>query len=127
VAQCRVPIGCVFMGIVTESKTCRIYKAVLLTIKIAAHNLSGATQFSQHNTTNTGRRTFTPREGLNQSNSPCSSSRLVLHRCVFPDPHHKISDDKTSTEARQVGGSAQDLTGKIMAPWTFDVKFPCGT
>jgi hypothetical protein len=30
----------------------------------------------------------------------------------------------TSTEACQVGGSAQDPSGKTMAPWTFDVKFP---
>jgi hypothetical protein len=28
---------------------------------------------------------------------------------------------------RQEGGSAQDPFGKIMALWTFDVKFPCGT
>jgi hypothetical protein len=28
--------------IVTESKTCHMYKAVLLTIKVAAHNASGA-------------------------------------------------------------------------------------
>jgi hypothetical protein len=33
----------------------------------------------------------------------------------------------TSTEACQVGGSAQDPSGKAMAPWTFDVKFPLGT
>jgi hypothetical protein len=33
----------------------------------------------------------------------------------------------TSTEARQEGGRAQDLSGKTMAPWTFDVKFPHGT
>jgi hypothetical protein len=39
----------------------------------------------------------------------------------------KVSDDTTSTEARQVGGSAQDLSGKTMSPWTFDVKFPLGT
>jgi hypothetical protein len=38
-----------------------------------------------------------------------------------------MSDNMTSTEAHQEGGSAQDLSGKIMAPWTFDVKFPCGT
>jgi hypothetical protein len=33
----------------------------------------------------------------------------------------------TSTEARQVGDCAQDPSGKAMAPWTFDVKFPRGT
>jgi hypothetical protein len=32
-----------------------------------------------------------------------------------------------STEARQEGESAQDLSRKIMTSWTFDVKFPCGT
>jgi hypothetical protein len=30
-------------------------------------------------------------------------------------------------EAHQVGENAQDPSGKIMAPWTFDVKFTCGT
>jgi hypothetical protein len=32
-----------------------------------------------------------------------------------------------STEAHQEGGSAQDPSDKIMARWTFDVKFPLGT
>jgi hypothetical protein len=44
----------VFVEIVTESKTYHIYKAVLLTIKIAARNASGASKFicfPQHNTT----------------------------------------------------------------------------
>jgi hypothetical protein len=31
------------------------------------------------------------------------------------------------TKARQVGASAQDPTGWLMAPWTFNVKFPYGT
>jgi hypothetical protein len=31
-AQVRVLIGCVFVEIVTESETCHIYRAVLLTI-----------------------------------------------------------------------------------------------
>jgi hypothetical protein len=31
------------------------------------------------------------------------------------------------TKARQEGGSTQYLSGKTMAPWTFDVKFPLGT
>jgi hypothetical protein len=39
----------------------------------------------------------------------------------------KISDDTTSTEARQVEGCAQDPSGKAMAPWTFDIKFSRGT
>jgi hypothetical protein len=30
-------------------------------------------------------------------------------------------------EARQVGASARDLSGKMMTPCTFDIKFPCGT
>jgi hypothetical protein len=33
----------------------------------------------------------------------------------------------TSIDARQEGESAHDPSGKIMAPWTFDVKFLCGT
>jgi hypothetical protein len=33
----------------------------------------------------------------------------------------------TSTKAHQEGGSAQDPSRKIMAPWTFDAKFPPGT
>jgi hypothetical protein len=69
----------------------------------------------------------TSREGRNQSNSSCSSLRLILHCHASPYPHHKISDDETSIEARQVGGSAEDPSGKIMAAWTFDVQFPCGT
>jgi hypothetical protein len=32
----------------------------------------------------------------------------------------------TSTEARQEGVCTQDPSGKAMAPWTFDVKFPRG-
>jgi hypothetical protein len=44
-AQCIVLIGCVFMGIVTELKTYRIYKAVLLTMKVATRNLSGQLNF----------------------------------------------------------------------------------
>jgi hypothetical protein len=44
----------VFIEIVIESGTYRIYKAVLLTIKVAARNASGASKFigfPQHNTT----------------------------------------------------------------------------
>jgi hypothetical protein len=36
-----VLVGCVFVEIVTESETCHIYKAVLLTIKVAVCNASG--------------------------------------------------------------------------------------
>jgi hypothetical protein len=39
----------------------------------------------------------------------------------------KISDGTTSTEARQLGACAQDPSGKALAPWTFDIKFPRGT
>jgi hypothetical protein len=39
----------------------------------------------------------------------------------------KISDDSTSTEARQEARSAQDPSKKIMASRMFDVKFPCDT
>jgi hypothetical protein len=39
----------------------------------------------------------------------------------------KVSDDTTSTEARQEGASAQDPSEKTMAHWTFDVKFLLGT
>jgi hypothetical protein len=39
----------------------------------------------------------------------------------------QISDDETLTEARQEGESAQDPSEKIMAPWTFSIKFSYGT
>jgi hypothetical protein len=42
----RVLISCVFVSVVTELKTCHIYKAVLRIIKIAVHNLSGASNFT---------------------------------------------------------------------------------
>jgi hypothetical protein len=78
------------MGIVIDSETYCIYKVVLQTIKVAAHNLFVATQFSQYNTANTERRDITPREGLNQSNLSCLSSRLILHCCDSPDPNLNI-------------------------------------
>jgi hypothetical protein len=56
-----------------------------------------------------------------------SSLRLILRSRVFPDPHHKVSDDMMSTEMHQEGASAQNLSGKTMAQRTLDVKFPCGT
>jgi hypothetical protein len=34
-------VGCVFVEIVIESEICHIYNTVLLTIKVAAHNVSG--------------------------------------------------------------------------------------
>jgi hypothetical protein len=42
----------VFIDIVTESKTCHIYKMVLLTIKVTAHNVSGASNESMNKTIN---------------------------------------------------------------------------
>jgi hypothetical protein len=39
----------------------------------------------------------------------------------------QVSDDTTSTEAWQEGKSAQDPSRKIMASWTFDIKFPLDT
>jgi hypothetical protein len=39
----------------------------------------------------------------------------------------QVSDDTTSTETRQEGKNAQDPSEKIMALWTFDVKFPHDT
>jgi hypothetical protein len=41
----RVLIGCVFIRVVIEPETCRIYEVVLLAIKIATHNLSRASNF----------------------------------------------------------------------------------
>jgi hypothetical protein len=39
----------------------------------------------------------------------------------------KVSDNTTSTEARQEGEITQDPSGKTMSPWTFDVKFSLDT
>jgi hypothetical protein len=78
VAQCKVLIGCMFMGIVTESETCHIYKAVLQTIKVATHDLSGELNFLQHNTR---RRVITS----------CSSSRLILYHHISPDPNPNMT------------------------------------
>jgi hypothetical protein len=44
-ALVRVLIGCVFVKVVTELKTCHIYEVVLRTIKIAARNLLGTSNF----------------------------------------------------------------------------------
>jgi hypothetical protein len=67
-------MGYEFVSIVTELETCRIYKSVLRTIKVATCNLSiGDIKF-----------------------------------------YSTISDNETSTEARQEGESAQDPFRKIM-------------
>jgi hypothetical protein len=60
-AEVRVLIGCVFVEIITESETCHICRAVILTIYVAACNSSGASKelalrhpsdqtFTSHNT-----------------------------------------------------------------------------
>jgi hypothetical protein len=80
-------MGYEFVSIVTELETCRIYKSVLRTIKVATCNLSiGGIKF-----------------------------------------YSTISDNETSTEARQEGESAQDPFRKIMTSWTFNVKFSYDT
>jgi hypothetical protein len=42
-------VGYMFMEIVTESKTYHIYKSILLTIKVAVHNVSGARRHESKN------------------------------------------------------------------------------
>jgi hypothetical protein len=50
---------------------------------------------------------------------------LALSR--FSRSLSQISDNETSIEAHQEGEGAQDPSEKIMAPWTFHVKFPYNT
>jgi hypothetical protein len=45
----------------------------------------------------------------------------------FYSSSSQVFDDTMSTKARQKRESAQDLSGKIMTPWTFNVKFPLDT
>jgi hypothetical protein len=52
---------------------------------------------------------------------------IDLASSCFSPSLSQISDEEMSTEVRQEGGRAQDPSGKIIAPWTFDVKFPLGT
>jgi hypothetical protein len=52
---------------------------------------------------------------------------INLASSCFSQSSSQVSDDETSTESRQEGGSAQDPFGKTMTPCTFDIKFPCGT
>jgi hypothetical protein len=42
---------------------------------------------------------------------------------VFPLILLQISDDETSTEARQERESAEIHPGELMAPWIYDEKF----
>jgi hypothetical protein len=44
-ALVRILIGCMFIGVVTELETYRVYEAVLQTIKVATRNLSKASNF----------------------------------------------------------------------------------
>jgi hypothetical protein len=45
VAPVRILIGCVFVGVVTESETYGVYEMVFQTIKVSTHNLSRASNF----------------------------------------------------------------------------------
>jgi hypothetical protein len=70
---------------------------------------------------------MTPQEGLNQSKTAVFILEIDLASSHFSRSLSQVSDDETSTEARQEGRSTQDPSVKIMTPWTFDVKFPSGT
>jgi hypothetical protein len=70
---------------------------------------------------------ITPRDGLNQYKlvvfSPWDWSCII----VLPRSLTQVSDDDTSTEARQEGEIAQDPPGWLIAPWIFSIKFPYDT
>jgi hypothetical protein len=70
---------------------------------------------------------ITLQEGLNQSKPHCAFFQIDLAKSRFSRSLSQISDNMTSTEAHQIERSTQCLSGKTMAPRTFDVKFPCGT
>jgi hypothetical protein len=46
---------------------------------------------------------------------------------VFPPFLLQISDDETSIEARQEGGSVEIHPDEPMAPWIYDKRFSAGT
>jgi hypothetical protein len=71
--------------------------------------------------------TITLWEGLNQSKSYRVHLEIDLTSSRFSQSASQVSDDMTSTEAREEGGSVQDSSEKTMTPWTFDIKFPHGT
>jgi hypothetical protein len=71
--------------------------------------------------------TITSRDDLNQSKLIVFIIEIDLASSCFFRSSLQVSNDMTSIEARQVEKSAQDLSGKIIAPWTFDVKFPLDT
>jgi hypothetical protein len=57
---------------------------------------------------------------------------MFIYEIDLVSPHFsrsspQVSDDETSTETRQEGDNAQDLSEKIMAPWTFSIKFSYDT
>jgi hypothetical protein len=52
---------------------------------------------------------------------------IDLPSSCFSRSSSQISDNTTSIEARQEGGSAQDPSGKIITSWMYDVKFPLST
>jgi hypothetical protein len=70
---------------------------------------------------------ITIREGLNQYKNTMFLFEIDLASPRFFRPLSQISDDETSTEVHQEEKSAQDPSGKIMAPWTFSIKFPYDT
>jgi hypothetical protein len=71
--------------------------------------------------------TITPRDGMNQSRTIVFIPEIDLASSHFSQSSSQVSNDETSTETHQKGRSAQDPSEKIMAPWMFDVKFPCGS
>jgi hypothetical protein len=84
-------------------------------------------KFHSINTTKTERSAITPREGMNQFKTVVFILDIDLASLRFSRSSSQVSDDETLTEAHQEGASAQDPSGKIMTPWTFDVKFPFDT
>jgi hypothetical protein len=61
---------------------------------------------------------------MDQSKSTVFILEIVLVSSRFSRSLSQTSDDKISTEVRQVGGSTQDSFEKIVTPCTFDVNFP---
>jgi hypothetical protein len=66
--------------------------------------------------------TITSREGLNQFKIIVFILEIDLASSHFSPFSSQVSDDEALIEAWQEGGSAQDLSGKIMKPSTFDVS-----
>jgi hypothetical protein len=62
----------VFVEIVTESETYHIYKAVLLTIKVVTHNVSGHTNMKV--------RTQAPKSNTQQNTAKLDVGLLLLKR-----------------------------------------------